>query len=273
MFDHASPGSACVTGASSGIGEAFARALAARGTRLELVARNPERLAGLAGDLRRAHGRDCRVTPCDLTDRDAVAALARRLEAEPPDLLVNNAGFGRYGRFASTPVEPHLGLIDVNVRALVQLSHAFVRGALERGSGALLLVASTAGYAPVPFASTYAASKSFVIHFGEALWEELRGSGVHVVTLCPGFTRTRFAATAGMPDAAHWRRADSPAAVAASGLAALQRGAPTVVHGHVTHLAGTLGRILPRRLVLRVLGVWGRRGMRADSADGAGGAR
>ena len=273
MVEHASPGSACITGASSGIGEAFARALAAHGTRLELVARNAERLAAVAGDLRRAHGCECRVTPCDLADRDAVAALARRLEADPPDLLVNNAGFGRYGRFEAAPVEPHLGLIDVNVRALVQLSHAFVRGALRRGSGALLLVASTAGYAPVPFASTYAASKSFVIHFGEALWEELRGSGVRVVTLCPGFTRTRFAATAGMPDAVHWRRADSPAAVAASGLAALASGAPTVVHGQVTRLAGTLGRILPRRLVLRALGAWGRRGMRTDSADGAGGPR
>ena len=273
MRQRVAPGRACVTGASSGIGEAFARALAARGAQLELVARSSARLEALAAELEHAHGATCRVTACDLADRAAVAELARRLEAEPPDLLVNNAGFGCYGPFADRPVEPQLALIDVNMRALVQLSHGFVRGSLRRGGGALLLVASTAGYAPVPFSSTYAASKSFVIHFGEALWEELRGTGVRVLTVCPGFTRTRFAATAGMPRQVEWRRGAAPEAVVATALAALVGGAPTVVHGRITQLAGSLGRVLPRRLVLRVLGAWGRRRLRAHSGDGARAAR
>ena len=191
--------SAIVTGASSGIGAAFARALAREGTALVLVARRAERLQSLARELTFAHGVDVEPLPLDLARAEATAALAARIDARPPELLVNNAGFACYGAFADLPVGPQLAVVDVNVRALVALSHTFVRAARARGHGALVQVASTAGYAPMPYEAVYAASKGFVIHFGEALWEELRGTGVRVLTLCPGFTETEFAGVAGLP--------------------------------------------------------------------------
>jgi hypothetical protein len=253
--------SAIVTGASSGIGAAFARALAREGTHLVLVARRAERLQSLARELSRSHGVDVEPLPLDLSRAEASSSLAARIEARPPDLLVNNAGFARYGAFTDLPLGPQLELVDVNVRALVELSHAFVRGARARGRGALVQVASTAGYVPVPYEAVYAASKCFVLHFGEALWEELRGTGVRVLTLCPGFTETEFAGVAGLPPKVVLQHGITPEAVVETALAALQRGSPTVVHGQGTKLAGALGRVAPRRLVLRLVGAWMRRGL------------
>jgi short-subunit dehydrogenase len=253
---------ALVTGASSGIGAAFARLLAAHGTRrLSLVARRAERLEALAQELRQAHPIEVEVHVADLTRRDQVAALAARIAASPPDLLINNAGTGQFGAFADLPVEAQLAALDLNIQALVQLSHAYVGAALRRGHGALLQVASVAGCAPVPYEAVYAASKAFVIHFGEALFEELRGTGVRVRVLCPGFTDTEFAVAAGLPDVVIVQRGVGPAAVAVSGLAALQRAAPTTAHGRRSGIAGNLGRIAPRRLVLRSVGAWMRRGL------------
>jgi short-subunit dehydrogenase len=253
---------AVVTGASSGIGAAFARRLAAGGTRrLVLVARRAERLEALAHELRAAHDVQCEVFRCDLARAPEVALLAARLASEPIDLFVQDAGSGRYGRFTDLPLAPQLESIDLNVRAVVELSHAYLRAALGRGRGALLLVASTAGVAPVPYEAVYAATKSFVIHLGEALCEEVRGTRVVVRTLCPGFTETEFASVAGLPPDVVLQRGVRPDAVAATGLAALERGAPTAFHGRVTRIAGALGRVAPRRLVLRMVGRWMERGL------------
>jgi short-subunit dehydrogenase len=252
--------SACVTGASSGIGAAFARALAARGTRsLDLVARRTDRLEALATELRPQLDA-CRVTPCDLTDAGSVRALAARLEADPPDLLVNNAGVGAYGPFAVLDRQRLLDCVDVNVRAIVELSHAYVRGALPHRRGTLVLVASTVGYAPVPFGAVYAATKAFTLHLGEALWEELRGTGVRVLVVAPGFTRTEFNATASLPRDAVWGKFAEPEAVVAATFAMLGRPRPAFVHGFWNSVGGYLGRALPRRTVLRAVGNWMRRG-------------
>jgi short-subunit dehydrogenase len=254
--------SAVVTGASAGIGAAMARALAAQGTRhLLLVARRADRLESLAAELERVEGTRAEVVVGDLTRAADTQALAQRVAAEAPDLFVANAGAGRYGTFDALPIAPQLASIDLNVRALVELSHAYVRAARVRGRGALLLVASTAGCAPVPYEAVYAASKTFVLHFGEALHEELRGSGVEVRTLCPGFTETEFASVAGLPSDVvlqHGVRAED---VARTGLQAFRRRAPVVWHGRRTRLAGLLGRVAPRALVVRVVGRWMRRGL------------
>jgi len=253
---------ALVTGASSGIGAAFARLLAARGTqRLVLVARRAERLEELAAELRRDHATAVEVHVADLTQPAAVAAVAARIAASPPDLLVNNAGTGQYGAFATLPLAAQLAALDLNVRALVHLSHTYVQVGLRRGHGALLQVASVAGCAPVPYEAVYAASKSFVIHFGEALSEELRGTGVRVRVLCPGFTETEFATAAGLPDVVIVQHGVGADEVAATGLAALERDAPTTVHGRRATIVGNFGRVAPRRLVLRVVGRWMRRGL------------
>lgn len=254
--------SAVVTGASSGIGAAFARALAARGTReLLLVARSKPRLEALAGELERAHGARAPVFECDLTRAEERSRLAMRLAQSPPDLLVNNAGFGLYGPFAELPLESQLAMLEVNVLALVQLSHAYVRAALARGGGTLVQVASTAGSVPMPYEAVYASSKSFVIHFGEALWEEMRGTPVRVLTLCPGFTETDFARTAGLPERVVLQHGVTPDAVVRTALRALARRDPSVVHGASTGVAGWLGRVAPRRVALRVVGAWMRRGL------------
>jgi short-subunit dehydrogenase len=255
---------AWVTGASSGIGAAFARALAARGSRrLVLVARRTDRLEALARELRARAGLEVVVRSADLTRTEAVDALAAALASSPPDLLVNNAGAGLYGAFTSLEAQPQLATLDLNIRALVHLSHAYLRACAARNHGDLLLVASGAGFAPVPYEAVYAASKSFVVHFGEAVHEELRGTGVRVRVLCPGFTETEFAAAAGLPAAVHLQHGIRAEDVVDTGFAALAGGAPTVLHGRGTHWAATLGRIGPRRLVLRAVGTWMRRGLTA----------
>ena len=252
--------SACVTGASSGIGAAFARGLVARGSRtLELVARRTDRLEALAAEIRPQLDA-CRVTTCDLTDADAVRALAASLEAQPPDLLVNNAGVGAYGPFAALDRQRLLACVDVNARAVVELSHAYVRGALLRGQGTLVLVASTVGYAPVPYGAVYAASKAFTLHLGEALWEELRRTGVRVLVVAPGFTRSEFNAAASLPRALVWGKFAEPDAVVDATFRRLGGSHPAFVHGFWNSTGGYLGRALPRRTVLRAVGNWMRRG-------------
>ncbi len=252
---------AVVTGASSGIGAALARQLAAAGTReLLLVARRRERLEAMASELERA-GTTVAFEVADLTCADDVRRIAALLADRPPDLLVNNAGNGLYGPFVALDREAQLAMIDLNVRALVALSHAYLAVALPRGRGALLQVASTAGMAPIPYEAVYAATKSFVVNFSEALAEEVRDTPLQIVTLCPGFTETEFLQAAGLPDSVVMQRGTTADAVARTALAALARpGSRTVVHGRATQIAGTLGRIAPRAWVVRGIGAWMRRG-------------
>lgn len=250
---------ACVTGASSGIGAAFARALAGRGTRrMLLTGRDAARLQALAAELR-AHSVEAEILAGDLANSDGLDALLARLREDPPELLINNAGAGVYGAFASQPLAAQLESIDLNVRALVALSHTYA--AARRGRpGALLLVASTAGFFPLPYEAVYGATKSFVIQFGEALAEEWRGTTMVVRTLCPGFTATQFAVRAGLP-----RRVTGPGAaagdVAMTGLRALDGARVTVAHGAMMTWAAALSGWVPRALARRAAGRWMRRGL------------
>ncbi|HEY3241638.1 MAG TPA: SDR family oxidoreductase, partial [Acidimicrobiia bacterium] len=186
---------ALVTGASGGIGEVLARRLAARGCHLVLVARTEPALEKLASELSAAHGVDVEVLPADLITEEGVAAVEARLAqdgAPPVDLLVNNAGYGSAGPFAELDPARVAGEVRLNVLALVRLTRAAVPGMVARGRGSVLNVSSVASLQPLPNMATYAATKAFVTSFSESLHEELRGRGVTVTALLPGFTRTGF---------------------------------------------------------------------------------
>src|SRR5207245_7756759 len=183
-----------ITGASSGIGEVFARKLAARGDNVLLVARSEDKLMTLCNELGRINSIRAQYVAMDLSQPDAPARLfaeAQKREMEI-DLLINNAGFGSMGDFTKLDLVRELNMIDLNVRTLVELTHRFLQPMRERKRGAIINVASTAGFQPVPFMATYAATKAFVLSFSEALWEENRAHGIHVMALCPGVTETNF---------------------------------------------------------------------------------
>src|SRR3954470_13924162 len=187
---------ALVTGASSGIGEAFARALARRRVDVLLTAlpREHERLDAIAHDLGDRHGVRCVTVPLDLAERDGPAALqaaADELEFEP-DLVVNSAGLGHAGRFSTAHPDEQARMLHVNVEALVRLAGLYLPRMVERGAGSVVNVASTAAFQPMPYFAVYAASKAFVLSFGEALWAEHREAGVRVVTVCTGPVETAF---------------------------------------------------------------------------------
>lgn len=247
---------ALVTGASSGLGAAFARALAQRQYNLCLVARSQARLEALAQDVRQQHGVAVDVLVADLTDATAL----RRVEAyvqqdEALTLLVNNAGFGTTGAFARLDLDEEEAEIRLNVIAVVRLTRAALPGMLARAQGAILNVSSLAALMPGPYDATYGATKAYVNSFTEALHEELRGTGVRVQTFCPGFIHTEFQQRAGV-DATRvpgiaWMRAEAAVEVA---LRALARGQVVCVPGGLNRLMACLMGLLPRRLLGWVAG-------------------
>jgi hypothetical protein len=188
---------ALVTGGTSGIGAAFARALAARGDDLVLVARDAERLAATAAELTERHGVRVETIAADLAERDDVLRVAARLESadSPVDLLVNNAGTGVRARLTAADTTPHERAIDLNIRAVLMLGAAAGRTMRERGTGRIVNVSSTAGFTTM---GSYSATKSWVTAYSEALAGDLAGSGVTVTALCPGWVRTEFHARAGI---------------------------------------------------------------------------
>ena len=182
---------ALVTGGTSGIGLAFARALAARGDDLVLVARDPDRLAAAADSLRETYGVQVEILAADLAEREQVLRVAERLESaeQPIDTLVNNAGFGVRAKLLDVDTTPHEQSLDVMVRAVLILGAAAGRAMRARGSGTIINVSSTAGYVTM---GSYSATKAWVTVYTESLANELRGSGVKVTVLCPGWVRTEF---------------------------------------------------------------------------------
>jgi len=197
MFDYANR-TALTTGASSGIGEAFARRLAAKGMHLVLVARTESSLQAIADDLETRHHIRTTVIPLDLAHPDAIQQIHRVLsDGELTiDLLVNNAGFGTSGSFATIDPAHERAEILVNVLAVADLCHLLAPGMVARGYGGIVNLASIAALQPVPYMAVYAATKSFVLSFSEALHVELANTGVHVLGFCPGPTSTKFFATA-----------------------------------------------------------------------------
>ncbi len=192
---------ALITGASAGIGLALAAQLAAGGTNLILTARRRERLEVLADRLTRQNGVCIQVFPADLTLPAAPEQLFAFTESQRivVDLLINNAGFGSYGRFYTSNRVRQLEMLQVNVAAVVALTHLYLPRMIERRRGDILIVASTAAFQGLPYLATYAATKAFDLLFAEALAEEVRGYGIRVCALCPGPTATEFQAVAGEP--------------------------------------------------------------------------
>ncbi len=243
-----------VTGASSGIGAAFARALRKRGDKLILVARRAERLEALAAELGGPVA--VAILPADLTEPGAVERIAKAIEAQGlvVDTLVNNAGVGHTGRFLEEPAERILGMLDLNNRAVVAMTRRFVPGMLERGQGTLINVVSTAAFQPVPYLTVYAASKAFLLSFTEGLATELAGTGVRVQALCPGLTTTEFQHVAGTDSVAFNKTAAAtPEAVVAASLAGLDRGRLRVVPGFLNRVTLAAQRLLPEALVRKVV--------------------
>ncbi|MEZ5141704.1 MAG: SDR family oxidoreductase [Acidimicrobiales bacterium] len=246
--------SALVTGASSGIGEALALELARRGVgHLVLVARRADRLQALATDLAQRHDTSVEVLAADLTDPGERARVEQRLDADddrhpPIDLLVNNAGFGTAGPLVELSPDDEEREIALNVTAVTRLTRAVLPGMIERGRGAILNVSSMASFQPTPGMATYAGTKAFVTLFSESLYEELRGTGVTVTALCPGYVRTEFQSHipeegySSVPDVA-WL---SLPAVARQAVTAAARGRALCVPGLGYRVVTALEAPLPR---------------------------
>ena len=244
---------ALVTGASAGIGRELARQLAAGGANLLLTARRAERLEELASELTLRHKIQADVFPADLARPETPGELFRFTQQKrlPIEVLVNNAGFGKYGEFVRVDAQRLLEMVQVNVAAVVQLTHLFLSPMAERGSGYVLIVSSTAAFQPVPYISTYAATKGFELLFAEGLAEEMRAYGVRVCCLCPGSTESEFHQVAGQPPRTA-RRRESAEKVARVGLEALAAGRPLIISGRQNWVNVEAQRLVPRRLVTRV---------------------
>jgi short-subunit dehydrogenase len=244
---------ALVTGASSGIGEEFARQLAARGLHVAVVARRRERLEALATELHVRHGAEVRIIGADLTDPSAPDAIADATADLDVGLLVNNAGFGEKGGFLEIPLAKQLRMIELNCKVPVWLTHKMAPALIDRGRGGIVIVASTAAFQGVPYTSVYAATKSFDLMFGDALGYELARQGVDVVTVCPGPTDTEGPRRTGVnPDRVPVKLMP-PEVVVRHTLDALGR-RTVVIPGTANKAAAFLTRLVPRRLAARIAG-------------------
>ena len=246
---------AIVTGASAGLGLGFAEGLAARGHSLLLVARRADRLAELAVRLRARHGVAVDTLAVDLAEPGGVDSVIAAVGDLPVDVLVNNAGAGVRGPFATADRARQLAIVRLNCLALVELTHAVLPGMVARRSGGILNIASTAAFQPGPWLAVYYASKAFVLSFSEALHEEVLRQGVRVAALCPGPTRTEFADLAGMGDSPLFDRfASDPANVVRDGLAALDANTAVKVSGAVNAALAASTRAIPRGLLRKITG-------------------
>jgi len=247
---------ALITGASAGIGRELAKLFAEDGYSVVLVARNGSRLNQFADELQRQFGISVKPLALDLASPSAPQFLFDQLGREnvAVDVLVNNAGYGKLGAFAEVSAQESLGQIYLNITALTHLTKLFLGPMLERKSGRILNVASTAGFQPGPLMAVYYATKAYVISFSEALANEIDGSGVTVTCLCPGATDTEFQKRAGTEETLLFRklRPMSAKAVAQHGYRALMKGKPLVISGMKNWLLAESLRISPRRLVTAV---------------------
>lgn len=241
-----------ITGASAGLGIEFARQLANRGHRLVLAARRKDRLEDLAAELGNA-----RPVEIDLGVLGSAADLLANVEAagEEVAVLVNNAGFGLRGKFAELDADRQREMVDLNIGTLTDLCRAVAPQMIERKSGAILNVASTAAFQPGPNMAVYFATKAYVLSFTEALHEELKPHGIRVSALCPGPTRTEFGAVAGFADNGAFDRVSMDAAtVVRLGLEGLDRNRAVVVTGMLNKIGAASTRFVPRRIIRKIAG-------------------
>ncbi len=238
-----------ITGASAGIGAAIARELAPRVGRLILIARREDRLRDLADSVECP----CQVESCDLTERTNVAGLIERLNATRIDGLINNAGFGMSGRFWTQELDRATAMIELNVVALVQLTHGVLPAMVERGRGFVFNVGSIAGFQGRPFMATYGATKSFVNDFSEALAGELQGTGVQCGVICPGSTHTEFFDAAKIPTERAYKVFESAEAVAKLTVRAIEQQRILTISGWRNWVMMQLERFTPGSLRRRVV--------------------
>lgn len=241
-----------ITGASAGLGAQFARQLAGRGERLVLVARRKDRLDTLASELGNARG-----VALDLGEPGAAGRLLADIadHGERVATLINNAGFGLWGRFVELDADRQRAMIDLNCGALVELCHGVLPAMRERGEGAILNIGSTAAFQPGPGMAVYFATKAFVLSFSEALHEELKGTGVRVTALCPGPTATEFGEVAGFKAKGLFEKLSAtPAEVVAAGLKALDKGKAVAIPGLVNRIGAQAHRFVPRTFMRKVMG-------------------
>ncbi|MGQ9501247.1 MAG: SDR family NAD(P)-dependent oxidoreductase [Anaerolineae bacterium] len=259
-------GTVFITGASSGIGAAFAKQLGRQGFDLVLTGRRRERLDALADALAGAHGIQVDVITTELADPDMLAMLVERVRSESRlEMLINNAGFGTGGApFHEQNYAMHQAMLKVHIEATVRLTYAALPALLAQRRGAIINVSSLAAFFPLPYHTMYVATKEFIRVFSEALAIELRGSGVRIQALCPGFTRTDFHARLGFNPDQFYRtsgpmRAMSPEEVVQASLNCLARGKVVCVPGAHNQFASHLACLVPRRLQHWLLERFGRR--------------
>lgn len=245
---------ALVTGASAGLGAEFARQLAAKGYNLVLVARRRARMEELARQLKETRQIEVEIMESDLSKAEGVAAVEERLRKGDIDILVNNAGFGTAGEFVNLPIDREMEEIDVNVKALTRLSHAALETMKRKRRGRIINVASTAAFQPVPYMSTYAATKAYVLSFSEALHEEAKAYGVTVTCLCPGPVRTEFQEVAGVDSERMQMVWTSPEHVVRVALDAARRGRASTIAGGINRVGVGLTRVVPRVAARKVAG-------------------
>lgn len=246
---------ALITGASSGIGRAFAHELAARGMNLILVARSERKLADLAEQLKKRHGIGAEVIAADLSQAEApqtVYGICRE-RGLAVDMLINNAGFATHGPFEQIDAARQQEEIDLNVSAVMKMSHMFLPDMQSRRFGAVINVSSTAAFQPDPYMAVYGATKSFVLSFTEALHEENRSRGVRCLALCPGSTETAFFDVVAAEEASVGRRL-TPEFVVVAGLRALDRNRSYVVPGRQNYTLAQFSRLLPRKQMASLVG-------------------
>ncbi|NJK38015.1 MAG: SDR family oxidoreductase [Oscillatoriales cyanobacterium RM2_1_1] len=249
---------ALITGASSGIGETFARELAAQNTNLILVARSQDKLDQLAQQLQTQHPIQAEVIVQDLTAPGACQSVFERVMQQglQVDLLINNAGFGDYGNFTDRPLEKQVAMIQLNVTALVELTHLFLPGMKQRQSGGIINLASIAAFQPLPYISVYAATKAFVLSFTEAIWAENKDSGVQLLALCPGPTESSFFEVAEFPTTFNGKTTDyTPAEVVVrEALKALKKNQSNLVTGGLgNQIVVNLSRFFPRETIVSLV--------------------
>jgi short-subunit dehydrogenase len=245
-----------ITGASSGIGEAFARRLAAEKHNLVLVARNEKKLIALCDELMLNNEIMAHYVAIDLNDYQADLRLFKETVNHGMEIewLINNAGFGSMGDFSELEIENELEMISLNVMALVALTHRYLQIMRERGSGTIINVSSTASFQPIPFMATYAATKAFVTSFTEAIAEENRPHGIRFLNLCPGATETNFFAASGIKDPVKIKGTQTAEEVVEAALTALNSGKSSVVSGWANYFVAKLGNIAPNSLVTKQIG-------------------
>lgn len=248
---------ALITGASSGIGLEFAKIFAAEKNNLVLVARSGGKLIQLAEDLQRKHNISVRVIGADLSRMSEVQKVYDTCKAYNIQIeyLVNNAGFGDFGYFIESDWNKTEQMLDLNIKSLTKMCRLFVPGMVQRKSGKVLNVASTAAFQPGPTMAVYYGTKSYVLFLSEALYNELHGTGVHVTCLCPGSTESGFQSVANLQESALVKGRKLPTAkeVAAFGYKAMMKNKMTVIHGMKNFIVANAVRFTPRKMVLSIV--------------------